>query len=116
MDLIKAVVETSIDDEKVKKIQELYEDEFPEFIKKMISFVDDVIFLENSYRLLSYDEILNAEDELKVEFGKQGVLPLIDCGENDFISYGTNDGSWFVFNIVDEIRFKERESLSELLK
>lgn len=73
------------------------------------------MFLDNSYRLLSYDEILNAEEELQVEFGKQGILPLIDRGENDFISYGTKDGTWFVFNIVDEIKFKEKESLSELL-
>ena len=115
MDLIKSISDTSIISEKVAKIQDNYEDVFPEFIQKLLSFVDDVVFLDNSYRLLSYDEILNAEKELGVEFSKLGILPLIDCGDNDFISYGTKDGNWFLFNIVDEVRFDEKESLSELL-
>ena len=89
MDLIKAISESSINEEKVRKIQEKYSDSFPDFICKMISYLDDVVFLDNNYRLLSYDEILNAEKELDVDFGALGILPVIDCGDNDFISYGT---------------------------
>ena len=115
MDLIKTIMETPINKNKVDQIQSHYADRFPEFIQKMLSFIDDVVFLDNSYRLLSFEEVLNAEDEMNVRFSDIGVLPLIDCGDNDFISFGTKDETWFVFNIVDEISFRKRESLSELL-
>ena len=109
MDLIKSISETEIIYEKVDKVEVLYKDKFPQFIRKMISYMDDVVFLDNSYRVLSYDEVINAENDLHVNFIEKGILPLIDCGENDFISYGTKDGLWFKFNIVDVVNFQERE-------
>ena len=53
---------------------------------------------------------------LHVEFKKKGLLPVADCRENDFILYDFINGMWAKFNIVDEIIFKERLSLEELLK
>ena len=42
-------------------------------------------------------------------------IPLIDCGENDFIVYHFVDKIWSKFNIIDETVFK-KNSLKELLK
>ena len=115
MDLIRLVTETEIDKEKVDKVQALYEDQFPEFVQRFISFVGTTIFLDNDYRLLSYEEILNAEKELHVDFGNKQILPLIDCGENDFISYGTHEDIWFTYNIVEDVKFRVRDNLEDLL-
>ena len=44
------------------------------------------------------------------------MIPLADCGENDFIVYHFTDGSWSKFNIIDETEFKKRNALDEILK
>lgn len=43
------------------------------------------------------------------------MIPVIDCGENDFIVYHTAEGNWSKFNIIEECVFKKRATLGELL-
>ena len=43
-------------------------------------------------RLLSLEEILNAPEELSVDFVSHGLLPVFDVFDNDFICYQTKDG------------------------
>ena len=115
MNIINSIMDTPINTDKVAKVQALYEDSFPEFVQRMLSYMEDVVFIDDDLRLLSYREVVNASEELHVDFQTKCILPLIDCGDNDFISYGTDDGTWFLYNIVENVKFKERESLGELL-
>lgn len=98
------------------RITYLYGDDLPEIVLKMASNTKKSIFLDNNSRVLSYDEIVDAEKDLHIAFKEKGILPLIDCGENDFIVYHFVDKIWSKFNIIDETVFKRKKNLEELLK
>ena len=68
---------------------------------------------EDFYRLLSFDEIINANDEFGLSLTSLNLLPLIDCGENDFICYNYKTNNWCKFNVTDEVRFSEKASILE---
>ena len=70
-------------------------------------FFDD----EKFYRLLCIDEITNSNSEFLVDFTSYNLLPIIDCGDNDFICYNYNENIWCFFNIADEISFNETTSI-----
>jgi len=105
-----------IDVEKVDELQKLYEAELPDIVKKLVSNNDETIFLEDETRILSYHEIVNAEAELHVNFKENGIIPLADCGDNNFIVYHFNVKPWSKFNIEDETVFKKKPDLEDLLK
>lgn len=107
--------ELQIDNEKVSKIEGLYETKMPEVVRKIISNNDETIFLEEC-RVLSLLEIAGAEADLHVDFKGKQILPLFDCMDNDFIVYHYGTGKWSLFNIVDECVFKIRNSLMDLLE
>ena len=65
--------------------------------------------------ILSYAEIVDAEKQLHVAFKDKGMIPLIDCGENDFIVYHFEKEIWSKFNIVDETVFAKRNSVEDIL-
>ena len=105
-----------IDAKKVEKVQSVYGAKFSETVKKIISNSDESIFFDDDYRILSYQEILDAESDLHVNFKDKGIIPIADCGENDFVVYHFIDNSWSKFNINDEVIFKRRATIEELLK
>lgn len=105
-----------IDSSKVSKIQRLYNAILPEILKKIISASKETVFFDDGSRILSFDEIMDAEADLHVEFKSKGIIPFADCGENDFIVYHFNDNIWSKFNIIDESVFKKKDSLKDLLK
>lgn len=105
-----------IDAGMAEAIQKKYGHELPEIIKRIISFSKETVFLENDTRILSASEIIQAEEELHVKFSALQLIPLVDCGDNNFIVYHFSDGSWSKFNLNDESIFKQHKSLEELLK
>lgn len=113
---MKQLPDKPIDAKKVEEIEAIYHAKLPELIKKMVSNADESIFFDDDDRILSYKEIADAQVDLHVNFKSMGMIPLADCGENDFIVYHFADGSWSKFNIVDETVFKKRNALDELLK
>ena len=66
-------------------------------------------------RLLSLEEILNSNEDLQVDFTSLGLIPIFDIFDNDYICYQVKNGSWCIFNIVDEVSFKKDSTLQELL-
>ena len=104
-----------IDDKLVKEIIDKYDFDLPEIVKLIVSNAKDTLFFDDEYRVLSFDEIIDAEKDLHVSFSEKKIIPLFDCGENDFIVYNSAEGIWSKFNIVDETFFKKKEKLSDLL-
>lgn len=104
------------DKKKTDRIAALYVDGLPEIILKIASSAKEPVFLDDDSRVLSYDEIVDAEKDLHISFKDKGIIPLVDCGENDFIVYHFTDKIWSKFNIIDETIFKKKKSLEELLK
>lgn len=113
---ISALEGLKIDSSKVSKLEKNYETSFSDVVKKIISNADETIFFDEAFRVLSFDEVEDAEKDLHVDFKNKGIIPLLDCGENDFIVYHFKDDIWSKFNIIDETVFKKKKSLAELLK
>ena len=67
-----------------------------------------IIKLENS-------SILDAMEDLQVNFVEYGIIPVFDAFDNDYICYQIENGKWCMFNIVDEISFKKNSTLKDLL-
>ena len=112
---LRSLVNVKKDKKKAKKISDIYTNNLPDIIMKIVSNGEKTIFLDNGIRALSYDEIVDAERDLHVEFGNNGMIPLFDCGENDFIVYHFSNDKWSKFNIVDKVVFKTREKLEDLV-
>ena len=112
---LKMVQQSELDEDKVRKITDIYSDKLPEIVKKIISCSESGGFLDDELRILSYAEVVNAENDLHVPFKELGIVPLFDSGDNDFIVFDYTNNIWAKFNIVDKILFKKRHSLEELL-
>ena len=107
---------TNIDQNKVNKLEALFGLKLPERVKKMMSVNDSAEFFDDGTRMLSYQEVVDAEQDLHVDFKALGIIPVAECGENDFIVFNAKDNIWSKFNIVDEIEFKKKKAFEELLK
>ena len=105
---------TQVNEKALKEITKLYGEIKSDLIKKALSLQKDTLFFDD-YRLLAHEEIIKANEELHVNFTGRKILPLIDCGENDFIVYNILKNNVSKFNIVDETFFKERATLSDIL-
>lgn len=71
------------------------------------------LFFDNSifYRILSFQEVLNCEHDLGIDIKQTGIIPIIDCSDNDFISYSLKDNMWCKYNCVEEIVFNKKNSI-----
>lgn len=112
---IQQLASVKINMEKVSKVANIYGKDLPEAVQEIVSASEESIFFDDNSRILAFDEILDAEQDLHVDFKAKGMIPLADCGENDFIVYNIGEKNWSKFNIVDEVSFKKKESLEELL-
>lgn len=115
-DYLNKVSQVKLDSKKVNEINKLYGAVMPDLIQRIVSYGQEAIFFDDGVRILSFEEIIDAEKDLHVEFARKGIIPIADCGENDFIVYHFNDNIWSKFNIVDESVFKKKKSIDELLK
>ena len=104
-----------IEAETVEKIEKKYRCNLIEDLKRIVSFNADSIFFEDGCRSLSTEEILDADNDLHIDFSNRNIIPIIDCGENDFIVYHSANCNWSKFNVIDESVFKNRKTLDELL-
>ena len=100
---------------KVEQLERQYGFPFPEIVAKVISRAAESIFFDDDGTILSFDEMVDAEADLHVSFSKLGLFSRADTGENDFIVYHAEDGSYSLFNIVDECAFRKRDSLDAML-
>lgn len=99
---------------RVNEVEKAYGKELPEVIKRMVSYSEDSVFFDDDWRALSFSEIMEAEQDLHVDFARLEIIPIADCGENDFVVYHFAEKIWSKFNIVDETIFKKKSSLEEL--
>lgn len=103
----------SIEKDLVEKIEYQYGFGLPIVAQKIISASKTSIFFDDDWRTLSFQEIIDASNDLHVNFEDQKLIPLIDTGENDFIVYCAENNTWSKFNIVEECHFKSKKSFLE---
>ena len=103
-----------IDKDKIDCIEKIYETKFCDLVNRILSDCDDPIFVEDD-RILSFDEIEHASEDLEIDFKKMNSIPLIDCTSNDYILYNYETKFWNMFNAVDKTSFLVSDSLEELI-
>lgn len=113
-EFIEVVKSTKINYTNLSGIEQRYGKISCATVCQLLSIQKETLFFDE-FRLLSIDEIINAPEELHVDFDAKKILPLIDCGDNDFIVFHIGTNKWSRFNIVDECIFKERDSLEDVL-
>lgn len=109
------IEKNGVNEEKVNIIKTTYKKELPECIQRLVSNNDETIFLDDGNRILSFNEIVEAEIDLHIDFIKKDIIPLVDCGENDFVIYNFAEKKWSKFNVIDGIAFKKANNLKDLL-
>lgn len=99
----------------VDKLKQLYSTELTGQIAKLVSAkpLGESLEADDILRLMSNEEILNASEDLDVDFVEIMLLPLLDTGDNDYIAFDLKNDNWCMFNIADAIKFKQRESFEE---
>ena len=112
-EFIEKVKDNVIDLQRVEQIENVYKVSLPELAKHIISFKEKDMFFDD-YRILSYEEILTANEELHVPFTEERIIPFIDCMDNDFIVYDIDNKSLTKYNIVEKIKFGKIADLKEL--
>ena len=103
--------------DKISRIESIYNVSLDDISKKIVSASDETIFFEGStfLRALAFDEIVDAEDDMNVEFSNYKLVPLFDMGDNDFICFDARRSAWCKFNIVDEMAFDFAYQLSDFI-
>ena len=64
--------------------------------------------------MISKREIENFENEYQCKI--DGIIPLIDVSDNDFIVYICDKNAFWMYNIVDELLFNEDYDVTEIIK
>lgn len=106
----------TIETKSVNIVEKRYDATLPNFIKKIISCTSESIFFDDGWRTLSVTEIIDAPEDLHIDFITQRLLPLFDTDNNDFIVYHLMNDSWSKFNIIDECHFKNKKRLEEFFE
>ena len=116
---VKVYLETinniEINIEIVKSVEEHYKTKLPDGVKRIISVVLDDCFISEKCRVLSVKEILRSEEFTGVDFTSLNMLPLIDCKDNDYIVYYFSENKYLMYNVFDEVGFREADSLEMLI-
>lgn len=84
-------------------------------LNKILNYVgDEPILFEENRRLISKREIENFEEEYQCKI--DGLIPLVDISDNDFIVYICDKNIFGMYNIVDELLFNENYDVTEIIK
>lgn len=102
-------------EERIKEVSEIYETDVNGLIAKIISYADNENFIDDERRAFSYNEILKASQKYDTDFKKLNIIPIIDAYDNDLIVYIIDEQKWAKYNLSDEVLFKKRESLEDVL-
>lgn len=113
-EFLSSIADIKVNTKKISVVEATYEGKFDDIVNRIISACDKTLFIDD-IRLLTYNEILDAEEDLRINFIQLQLIPIFDCGDNDFIVYHISKNHWSLFNIVDECCFKEKKTLEELL-
>lgn len=114
-EFLDAALACDIKEDRVKQIEKVYNVTLNEEVSKLVSFADTVDFFDEERRALSFDEIVDANEELEVDTVELGIIPLIDAYDCAYIVYLTKEEKWARFSSVDETVYMKKDSLAEVL-
>ena len=111
---LKSVENWQIQDSIVDRIEKVYSKNLPELLQRIVSHTDKPFFFDDGTHILSYTEVLKAEEELGVAFPEKYIIPVVDCCDGNYIVYDYQNKVWAIYNIIDDIIFNQGNTLYEL--
>ncbi len=116
-DVIRNADNIVIDNSFVRQIESVYFCKLPIFVTHILCIPENEFNYDEQVilRKLSNDMILEATIELKSDFISNHLLPLFDCGDNDYLCYDYSKGLWCMYNIVDDTAFNKHAEIIDLL-
>ena len=112
---IESTKNVQMDEKKIKLIESVYCNSFPDFVKKIISNLNETLFFDDEKKMLAIKEVINASENLEINFQEIKILPLFDFYDNNFLAFDYNHNKWCMFNISDQVQFDIEKSFEGLL-
>lgn len=112
---IACVKKCEIDTARQKILSKKYGKDISGIVMNMISYAKNSIFIDEERRVLSFDEIIEFDLNYDFTVEEYGIIPVVDCFDNDFIVYLINEDKWAKFNTSDKCIFKKRSTFEELV-
>lgn len=112
MDAVKNAV---VKQDRVEAIAKVYGIQVNDTIAGILSVADQIDFFDEERRALAYAEILNPVEKMDIDFVDLQAIPLIDAYDNTYIVYMIREKKWAKYNSIDNVFFKKKDSLSEVL-
>ena len=114
-EFLDAALACDIKEYRVKQIEKIYKVSLNDEVSKLVSYADTVDFFDEERRALSFEEIVDASEELEVDAVELGIIPLIDAYDCAYIVYLTKENKWARFSSVDETVYMKKASLAEVI-
>ena len=111
----KAATEFEINKDRTETISKIYNESLPVELQHIVSYAGVVDFFDEERRAISYEEMKDPAYQMEFDFVKKGYLPVVDVYDNTFIVYVFKYRHWAKYNSVDDMIYKEGQSLDELL-
>jgi len=104
-----------IDKSVISEIETLYKTKFTSEIEKIISLNKDGVSYDDKsvFNGLSSNAILNAYNDLYIDFVGLNLLPLFFIGDSEYIVYDLKKRRYALYDISDDDEYSEE---SDLLK
>jgi hypothetical protein len=106
-----------IDNSVISEIEALYKTTLSSELKKIISLNKDGVSYDDKsvFKGLSSDEILNAYDNLYVDFVELNLVPLFDISDSEYIVYDLEKRCYAIFDISDNDEYSEETDLLKIV-
>jgi len=114
-DALAGLSNVEIDKESINEIESLYKTKLSTEVKKVISLNKDGVSYDDKsiFNGLSTNAIINAYNDLYVDFVGLQLLPLFEIGDSEYIVYNLKRRCYAIYDISDDDEYSEE---SDLLK
>jgi hypothetical protein len=104
-----------IDKASVSKVEALYKTQFPTGLQKVISLNKDGVSYDDKsvFNGLSANAIVNAYNDLYIDFVSLNLIPLFDIGDSEYIVYDLKKRCYALYDISDDDEYREASDLLE---
>jgi hypothetical protein len=113
-DALAGLSKVEIDKDSIREIENLYKTKFPTEVTKVVSLNKDGVSYDDKsiFNGLSINAILNAYNDLYVDFVGLQLLPLFEIGDNEYIVYNIKKRCYAIYDISDDDEYSEESNLS----
>jgi len=114
-DALEGLDNVEIDRSITNKIEELYKAKFSSELLKVISLNKGGVSYDDKSVLngLSAKAILNAYNDLYIDFVSLNLVPLFDIGDSEYIIYDLKKKCYALYDISEDDEYSEASDLSK---